>query len=1130
LSIPAVVIAPDEKQAEQFADDYRFFNDDEADRPLCFFSSHVLPYKFHTRRAETAGERIAALYKLATDNVPPMIITTPAAAMQRIIPKAVLCDFAELVMAGEEVGLDDFLAKLTAGGYERTVIVESPGDYCVRGGIVDVFSPLYADPLRIEFFGEQVDSLRFFSAVNQLTTVKTVEAVILPAGEAVLPADRMDAFSANIRKRGAEMDLPVTKIRAALERIRNNREPGDIEGLVPLLYPEPATLFEYLPAGVLPVVLDPPEVEAATAKTWESAYTGYNAAVKGGKIAMPPETLYLSPADFRKTTTRGRPLSFRDYPVFSETEASAQTVSFSTETNQGIRESLKGRKSDENLFRPLAEWFQYRLKDRLTTVAVATGKNQAQRLETLLTPYGVRLDRIETFIEAEKHAPEVREGNKKGFLCLGRVSGGFVWPAAGLAVVTAAEIFGMKRALPKPPPPKVKTELLNLGDLKTGDFVVHVEHGIGCYEGLIKLTTDAVTGDFLQIAYRDQDRLYLPVDRMGMIQKYVGVEGYTPTPDKMGGKTWERTKGKIKKSAEKIAGELLKLYAERKAAGGVSYEVNDADLSTFEEGFAFEETPDQKRTIEDVLSDMQADTPMDRLVCGDVGYGKTEVALRASFLAVNEGKQSAVLVPTTVLAEQHYATFTERFSNIPVNIACLNRFRPPREQRRIVADAAAGKIDILIGTHRLLQKDVSFRDLGLLIVDEEQRFGVKQKEILKTLRKSVDVLALTATPIPRTLHLSMSGIRDISVISTPPEHRRPIETFVIEYDEAIIADAIRKEIDRGGQIFFVHNNIHSIQKTADRLQELVPRGRFAVAHGRMAEDALEKTMITFLQREIDVLVCTTIIESGLDIPSANTIIVNRADTFGLSQIYQLRGRVGRAREQAYAYLVIQNESTMTRDARRRLKVLMEHSDLGSGFQIALNDMQIRGGGTILGAAQSGHVAAVGYEMFLQLLENAVAELKGEPVIEPLDPEIHIPMSAYLPESYIPDIDQRLGAYRRLVRMHSIKEISAFKAELIDRFGPLPETGANLLLKIMLRVLAVRAGVARLDLTEQGLSMRFSAAHVKHPERLIALVFQGKDRFFLTPDEVLKAPFTAKTPGGLLALAKNRLQEVAQHVN
>ncbi len=620
------------------------------------------------------------------------------------------------------------------------------------------------------------------------------------------------------------------------------------------------------------------------------------------------------------------------------------------------------------------------------------------------------------------------------------------------------------------------------------------------------------------------------MDRLNVIQKYMGVDGVEPVLDKMGGKSWENVKARVKRSAEKIAGELLKLYAARKVRQGMAFRPVDEYMLEFEGGFPYAETPDQLKAIDDVLNDMAAGTPMDRLICGDVGYGKTEVALRAAFVAVFNGKQVAVLVPTTVLAEQHQETFRQRFKRFGVKVECLSRFRSSKDQRQIIARLGEGHLDIVIGTHRLLQKDVRFKAMGLFIIDEEQRFGVRHKEKLKKLRGNVDVLTLTATPIPRTLHMSLTGVRDISIISTPPEYRRSIITYVSEYDDRLIKEAVEREIDRSGQVYFVHNNIAGIHRMAAKLKELSPRALIGIAHGRMEESALESVMMDFHQRKINLLVTTTIIESGLDIPAANTIIVNRADRFGLAQMYQLRGRVGRSEEQAYAFLFIPKESHLSKDARKRLKVLMEHSDLGSGFQIAMNDLKIRGGGTILGASQSGHIAAVGYDMFLKLMEEAVADLKGEPVVETIDPEINIAASAFIPENYMPDIDQRLNMYRRLSRAGDADTLADLKAELIDRFGPLPRSVSNLLLKVMLKIDATAAGVQRVDFTSGMLLLVPGEGPRDTAGKFLELALAQPGRYKLSPDRGLQAmlsPGELKTP---FRSIKKILREIGHYVN
>lgn len=1122
---PTVVVVPSVRAAETVADDLRFFAQDPASEILTFPVYNILPFKMVSYHNETAARRIRTLYRLTAAERPPLLVISAEGLLCRLIPRHEITEFVELVMAGEEIDREGFVRKLVSGGYTRAAIVEEPGDFSVRGGVLDVFTPLYEAPLRMELFGDMVESLRFFSPNTQRTLRRVDEAVVLPAREVILRMTEIDPVIQRVRQAALLADVPVERVRELVERIQENGIFPGIEGLAPLIHSGADTLFDYLPDDTLFLLQEPDAVKDAMAAFSDRVADGYAEGRKAGRLVLRPDDLYLSPEAVTAALADRNPVSLSPLAVTGPDAGVSFYLSAAPAADLTLE--LKQSRNSEQPFGPLANWIRTRIEALDRVVLAINQRRGARRLRQILAGYGIEA------AETEENAFPGLDGRGRVHLLPGPLSGGMLWPDEQVAVMTDTEILGAGRQTARrgsrPVPP---SELLAVEDLKQGEFVVHVDHGIGRYDGLVKLELDGGTNDFLLIRYRDEDRLYLPVDRMNTIQKYLGVEGMGPTLDKMGGRTWEKVKARVKRSVEQIAGELLKLYAARKVRGGHAFGEPDGAFAGLVSDFPYEETPDQRRAIEAVIADMQAPTPMDRLVCGDVGYGKTEVALRAAFLAINEGKQVAVLVPTTVLAEQHYATFSARFDRYPVNVACLSRFRSAAEQRSIVKGLGDGGIDIVIGTHRLIQKDVVFRDLGLLVLDEEQRFGVKHKERLKALRETVDVLTLTATPIPRTLHLSMTGVRDISVISTPPEDRHPIITYVCAFEDAIVAEAIRKELARGGQIYFVHNNIHGIETMAARLKELVPEVRLEVAHGRMGEDELESVMFRFLARELDMLVCTTIIESGLDVPAANTILVNRADRFGLAQMYQLRGRVGRADEQAYAYLFIPEESTLTRNAQKRLKVLMEHSDLGSGFQIAMSDLRIRGGGTILGASQSGHIAAVGYDMFLKLMENAVAELKGQPVIEDLEPEIHIDLSAYIAEEYIPDIDQRLTAYRRLARMRELKEIADFKEELADRFGPLPPEAANLLLKIMLRVLCIRAGVRRLDLAETRMGLQFSEAHQRRPMGIVDLALAGaKQGMRLTPDGTLQVDLAAAGGSGRpLQRAKNILKQISQRVN
>lgn len=1127
---PLTVIAATSKEALALIEDLRFFAGHKA-LPIHYFPTYnILPFKTLAYHSETTAKRIQALHMLIESEVPPLLVTTAAALLQRILPKSELTRYAELLLEGEEIDRESLIQKLVNGGYVRTAVTEEPGDFSVRGGILDVFSPLYPEPVRIELYGDLVDSIRFFSPETQRTQKRIEEAVILPAKEAILHDDTLDQVVSRIRARALTQGIPVSKVREFVSKVKRERIFPGFESLLPLLYPKLDTLFDYVEDHGIFIQLNPDDLHRAALESEALTEKNYAEAYDAGVLCVETGSMYLTWSETTHALRQRNTIKLSPYGEFAEGlnhAAGTESCHFSVDDNTEIRMALQRRVDKDNLLQPLVEWIREKAASGYLTLLICETSTQAGRLKSLLTPYGIQTIETQGYPDGKAVASE-----KTGmaFISLGRASSGFVWPDEKLAIITEEEIFGVKHLKPFHRRSDPGERISGYEDLKQGQFVVHDDHGIGRYEGLVKLKLNGSTNDFLLIVYQDEDKLYLPVDRMEMLHKYMGVEGIEAVLDKLGGKSWARVKSKVKRSAEKIAGELLNIYAARKVKKGFAFSEVDDLFKDFETGFSFEETKDQSKAIGDVVLDMQRDLPMDRLICGDVGYGKTEVALRASFLCINNNKQVGVLVPTTVLAEQHFETFSSRFRRYPINVACLSRFRSLKEQRAILADLKAGKIDIVVGTHRLLQKDVAFKDLGLLVIDEEQRFGVKHKEKLKKIRSTVDVLALTATPIPRTLYLSLMGIRDISIISTPPEYRKAIITYVSKFDDAVVSSAIRTELSREGQIFFVHNHIRSIERMAARLKKLVPEVRLEVAHGQLDEGELERVMFLFMNREIDMLVCTTIIESGLDIPSANTILVNRADMFGLAQIYQLRGRVGRAEEQAYAYLFIPDESMLGKDAQKRLKVLMEYSDLGSGFQIAMSDLRIRGGGTILGASQSGHIASVGYDLFLRLMETAVSELKGEPVIENLDPEINLPISAYIPESYIPEIDQRLASYRRLSKMTESEEISQYKAELVDRFGQLPEEAVNLLYKILIKTLCRKSGVKRLDLTGGQLKVHFSQTHMNNPSGVVNMINRDPARYRLSKDHVLKIKLISRNINELLGECKNILKEVVYHVS
>ncbi len=754
-------------------------------------------------------------------------------------------------------------------------------------------------------------------------------------------------------------------------------------------------------------------------------------------------------------------------------------------------------------------------------VVVASGPTQRTRTRELLAGHDV-----DATPSADPFPQAVATPGRKPLALIGGLTRGVWLPADALALVTEAEIFGERRQIRRGRRARPAEFLSTLAELKPDDYVVHVDHGIGAYRGLRHMQVADTEGDYLHLEYAGGDRLYVPVDRINLVQRYLSADAAAPPLDKLGGGSWERVKAKTRESILAMAKELLDVYAAREAHGRPAYGAADGLYREFVARFPFEETPDQQRAIDDVLADLAREKPMDRLVCGDVGFGKTEVAMRAAFLAVLEGKQVAVLVPTTVLAQQHLETFVARFAGYPVSVGVLSRFQSPVENKRTIEQLRTSRLDVVIGTHRLLQKDVAFQRLGLLIVDEEHRFGVRHKERIRQLRATVDLLTLTATPIPRTLNMALSGIRDLSVIETPPLDRLAIRTYVTRYDEAVVRDAILRELGRGGQVFFVHNRVENIDAVARRLGELVPETAIAVAHGQMEEGALERTMLAFMHGQSKVLVTSAIIESGLDIPNANTIIINRADTFGLAQLYQLRGRVGRSHHRAYAYLLIPGEHLITADAQKRLRVLQELDDLGGGFRLAAHDLEIRGGGNLLGKQQSGHITAIGLELYTTMMEQAVRELRGEPQEPDVEPEVQLGIPAFIPESYVPDVSQRLVVYKRLAAIRGVPDLDEIAAELVDRYGPVPAL-VDTLMRLMelrrwlkdLRIVAARRRGERIVL-------EFSPTTPVRPETLVEAVHRSHGRLRLVDGATLAVVPEATDHDGTIAELRALLQRLA----
>ncbi len=1072
---PFVLIAATDREAERYARMIDFFSgggvydqgenrrrtQKALDRRIWTLPSRSGHKARALGKAETTAARIEALYALRAASPPLVLLTSAPALMERLIPPELLVSNTDYLTTGETLDPEVLVRRLCERGFFRVPLVEDYGDLSLRGGVLDVYAPLYRHPLRLEFFGDQLESVRLFNPSTQRSMGLIEDALLLPANEIVLDEETKlrarDAVYQDVRK-GL---LAPSAGNIWLERISEGYHSEAFEPVFSVFFGKTACLWDYLDPGAIVVWADAAGARQAMKAQWAKILRDFDEGSADSEWRRPPEELYDEPA--RTLEAAGRFRQLHANPIARE---EARVFDLGTCAHTELASAVKAHENRERLLEPLASRFRAWMSQGVSVYLVCSKKDRAQRLCELLQDYGV-----ESVAGALGFAQESFEAGPVKII-QGALPDGFFWPAEKLAVAAEEEIFE-RRSSRRAEKSVAGLFLSSFQDLHQGDFVVHVDHGIGVYKELAHLSTGGVQNDFLLILYQDGDKLYVPVDKLGKVQKYLGMEEQAPKVDKLGGKSWSKAKTKARESAEKMAEELLEIYASRQVTEGYSFTPPDHYFQEFETTFAFEETRDQAKAIEDVLDDMTSKRSMDRLICGDVGYGKTEVAIRAAFKAVMDGKQVAMLVPTTVLAEQHYENFHERFDRFPVNVAALSRFKSPARQKAIIEEIGKGRVDIVIGTHRLLQKDVVFKDLGLLIIDEEHRFGVSHKEKLKKLRASVDVLTLTATPIPRTLHMALAGIRDLSTIETPPEDRRSIETYVTSFDELTIKEALYRELSRGGQVFFVHNHVQTIRQMAAKLSSLAPEARIAVGHGQMREHELEKVMLDFIHKKTDVLVCTTIIESGIDIPAANTIIINRADKFGLAQIYQLRGRVGRSNQQAYAYLIIPGETLITRDAQKRLRALLDFSELGSGFKIALNDLQIRGGGAILGSSQSGHIAAVGYELYLELLEKAVSGLKNDGSSQDaIETEINLPVSAFLPDDYILDTDQRLIAYKRLATLADEQAIEDLAGEWRDRYGPLPETAKNLVLMAMMRLLLRGLGVSRLDGDGENLHLSF----------------------------------------------------------
>jgi transcription-repair coupling factor (superfamily II helicase) len=1023
LGKTVLVLCPDLQQAEAARDDIEFFLGSDS---VLFFPEEDHSLTVHSWPSSLRNSRITCLARLALNREPLIVVASARAQLRKVPSPRVLRDAVVHVKTGVALDPDELAARLGYLGYNRVPAVESYGDWSRRGGIVDVFTYGRENPLRIEFGHEEVESVREFDPVSQRSVRSLGEALVLPTHELVLDAERIEAAADYLEGLESEAQSAVA------ETVRHNVYFEGVEWLAGLYDQILTTPLSYITDDAVIVEIDPSGIEAAAREREEEIERFLDRSFE------PPFPLPYSPhvlfSSSRQIAEKLGASSALEVLALGSAHAGAGERAVSPAV---IRLGAHPQEPVARSMSSLRSYLERLHESGLTTYILCDNTGQRDRLEEIL-------------------------GRAPATLQVGVISGGFSFPDAGFSVLTDHQIFERFRRRRRRRAAVPGVPVKQLMSLRPGNYLVHVDHGIGVYRGLRRLVVDGHETDCLHIDYAMGDRLFIPADQLHLLQKYVAEEGRVPNMSRLGTGAWSRTKARVKKAVKDMAEGLIKAYAIRKARPGHAYPPDDTWQAELESSFKYEETPDQAWASREIKKDMESDKPMDRLVCGDVGYGKTELAVRAAFKAVTGGKQVALLVPTTVLAEQHLVTFRERIESFPVKIEVLSRFKSRGEQKKILKALEAGDVDIVIGTHRLLQKDVKYKDLGLVIIDEEQRFGVAHKEKIRGMKSVADVLTMTATPIPRTLHMSLMGARDMSVINTAPKGRFPIHTEILDFNDDVIGDAILREVDRGGQCFFIHNWVQSIDPMAVYLSRLVPQVRIAVAHGQMAEKKLESVMLEFMEKKYDVLVSSMIVESGLDMPNVNTIIINRADRFGLAQLYQLRGRVGRSHVKAHAYLLIPPRRALTEEAMKRLRVLEEFEDLGAGFKIALRDLEIRGAGNLLGPEQHGFLWSVGFDMYCKLLEEAVRELKGEEVESAVIPKMVTDLDAYLPDDYVPDGGEKVNLYKRIAETLTTADVDSMQEELTDRFGDPPPQAKTLLDLRRVRILAGRASMGYLS--------------------------------------------------------------------
>lgn len=1082
---PALFLASSSHSAKKKAGDLKSLLPDR--EVMLFPDMDPVPFGAIAQSREVMAQRLRVLQALLYSKE--ICVVAPVEALlKRLVPAEVFLDQCFEITVGQRLDLSVAIRKLIDQGYEKVDMVEGPGHFSSRGGILDIFPPTSENPVRIELFDDEVDSVRDFIVETQRSLEKLKQTTIGPAKEIIYPSERIPETLPVLQRESTGQKAMLLKagkndaykrlndrMGEVLEKLEEGIIPEGAETLFSYFYPVGATILDYFSQSSIIFLEEPSrQRESLQNRIQEQAEMQTNLLEQGFVLPSQAKNL-VSVDELTKTMSRFVRVGFSLLPKQVDTKP-RNLVNFSAK-------SMHMFKGKTDL---LIDEIKTLRENGFTVVVFGSTLSRVEKIDELLKEHDI-------FARVHPGLPDSLEPGEI-VVAFGVLEAGFELTPVKIALITDWEIYGQpKRTRIVRTNTQQGAKIAHFTDLRPGDYVVHVNHGIGKYGGIKQLEVGGVRKDYLFVQYAGEDKLYVPTDQIGLLQKYLGADATAPKLYKLGGNEWNRVKQKVKESVKDLANDLVALYAARQKIRGLSFSPDTVWQREFEDAFPYEETPDQLKAIEEIKKDMETPRPMDRLLCGDVGYGKTEVAVRAAFKAVMDNKQVAVLVPTTILAQQHFNTFTERFSGYPIQVEMLSRFKSAKEQKDILDRVKKGSVDVIIGTHRLLQNDIAFKDLGLVVVDEEQRFGVIHKERLKRLRQSVDVLTLTATPIPRTLHMAMIGVRDMSILESPPEDRFPVQTYVLEFNLEIIADAIRREIDRGGQVYFVHNRVMDIDKTAHMIQAVVPEARLVVAHGQMREDQLERRMLNFIGDQYDVLVCSTIIETGLDIPNVNTLIVDEGEKMGLSQLHQLRGRVGRSHRLAYAYFTYKKDKSLTEIAEKRLQAIREFTEFGAGFKIALRDLEIRGAGNILGPEQHGHMMAVGFDMYCRLLDEAVHELKGTMPEQLPDPVLDINLNAFISDQYISDPGIKIEIYKKIMQVETREDSDSIEDELVDRFGDIPDPVYNLISIARIKALAKKQGISSITHQKETLGIKFHDDSQIKAERLAPITTHFKNR-------------------------------------